>query len=132
VPTSTATERTANSGEPAVDGNPLFFPIDSDPFSASELTGAQIPALYDPAISWDLDATGNHRLHNFSFTSEVRYWFKYDATKSYQLDFVGDDDFWVFINRKLAVDLGGLHSATPGSVTLDACDRDQAGKHEAG
>jgi fibro-slime domain-containing protein len=103
-----------------VDGNPLFFPIDSDPFSASELTGAQIPALYDPAVSWDLDATGNRRLHNFSFTSEVRYWFKYDATKSYQLDFVGDDDFWVFINRKLAVDLGGLHSATPGSVTLDA------------
>ena len=110
-----------------VDGNPLFFPIDSDPFSASELTGAQIPALYDPAISWDLDATGNHRLHNFSFTSEVRYWFKYDATKSYQLDFVGDDDFWVFINRKLAVDLGGLHSATPGSVTLDAATATKLG-----
>jgi len=39
----------------------------------------------------------------FSFTSEVRYWFLYDKTKTYTLDFVGDDDVWVFINRKLAV-----------------------------
>jgi len=110
-----------------VDGNPLFFPIDSDPFSASELTGAQIPALYDPAVSWDLDATGKQRQHNFSFTSEVRYWFKYDSTKNYKLDFVGDDDFWVFINRKLAVDLGGLHTATAGSVTLDAATATKLG-----
>jgi len=43
-----------------VDGNPLFFPIDSDPFSAAELTGAQIPAFYDPSVPWDLDANGNN------------------------------------------------------------------------
>jgi fibro-slime domain-containing protein len=81
---------------------------------------------------YDVDANGNQRLHNFSFTSEVRYWFKYDSTKTYQLDFVGDDDFWVFINRNLAVDLGGLHSATPGSVTLDAATAAKLGNMQSG
>ena len=115
-----------------VDGNPLFFPVDSDPFSSGESTAAQIPAFYDPSVPYDLDASGRQRMHNFSFTSEVRYWFKYDSTKSYQLDFVGDDDFWVFINRKLAVDLGGLHSATPGSVTLDAATAAKLGNMQSG
>ena len=107
----------------SVDGNPLFFPVDSDTFSpASQLSGAQIPPLYDATASWpwDLDAAGNKRLHNFSFTSEVRYWFKYQAGQSYELDFTGDDDVWLFVNKKLAVDLGGIHTPVSGSVTLDA------------
>ncbi len=56
--------------------------------------------------------------HNFHFTSELRYWFTYKGGEV--LDFRGDDDVWVFVNGKLAVDLGGLHPATAGSVTLDA------------
>ncbi len=106
-----------------VDGNPLFFPVDDDNFTpASEREAAQIPPLYDATASWpyDLDASGNKRLHNFSFTSEVRYWFLYQKGKTYTLDFTGDDDVWVFINKKLAVDLGGIHTPVNGSVTLDA------------
>jgi len=106
-----------------VDGSPLFFPVDSDNFTpASERAAAQIPPFYDAMGTWpyDLDASGNKRLHNFSFTSEVRYWFKYEAGKTYQLNFVGDDDVWVFINKKLAVDLGGIHTPVSGSLTLDA------------
>jgi fibro-slime domain-containing protein len=105
------------------DGNPLFFPVDGDTFTpASELMAAQIPPYYDATASWpfDVDAAGIRRLHNFSFTSEVRYWFLYDKTKSYTLDFVGDDDVWVFINRKLAVDLGGIHPPVDGSIVIGA------------
>ena len=60
--------------------------------------------------------------HNYSFTSEVRYWFEYDGGET--LEFIGDDDVWVFVNGQLAVDLGGIHSASSGSVTLDAAARD--------
>jgi len=34
--------------------------------------------------------------------------------------FKGDDDLWVFINGKLALDLGGLQSSVEQSVNLDA------------
>jgi len=59
-------------------------------------------------------------MHNFGFTSEVRYWFVYDQSNSYRLDFFGSDDAWIFINRKLAVDLGGVHAPVEGWGTLAA------------
>ena len=113
-----------------VDGTPVFFPVDGDPFSKdTDMYVAQIPPSYDPAATWpkDVDASGNVILHNFSFTSEIRSWFRYEAGKPLQLDFVSGDDLWVFINKKLAVDLGGIHMPVGGSVTIDATSASKFG-----
>lgn len=122
VPKGGSYTATFQSG--TLDGTPVFFPIDADTFTpAAERSAATLAPPYDPNFS----AEAGGALHNFSFTSEVRYWFKYDATKTYTLDFTGDDDVWLFINKKLAVDLGGIHTPVQGSVTFGAGTPDKFG-----
>jgi fibro-slime domain-containing protein len=55
--------------------------------------------------------------HNFGFTTEVHTTFLYNGGETFS--FTGDDDLWVFINKKLAIDLGGLHSQQSATVDLD-------------
>lgn len=56
--------------------------------------------------------------HNFSFTTEAHAKFGYVAGQKFT--FTGDDDLWIFINNKLALDLGGLHSAFQATIDFDA------------
>ncbi len=55
--------------------------------------------------------------HNFSFCTELHTTFKYQS--GLKFDFWGDDDVWVFINRQLVVDLGGVHVSASAYVDLD-------------
>jgi len=58
--------------------------------------------------------------HNFSFTTELRYWFQYQGTE--QLKFTGDDDVWVFINGTMTVEMPGVHNRAVGTAILDAAN----------
>ncbi len=80
--------------------NPSFFPID----------GPAVPG----------DTFGHHpgQPHNYYFTVQIATTFTYVAGQSFS--FIGDDDLWVFIDKKLAIDLGGVHGPASGSVSLDS------------
>ncbi|MDX2010227.1 MAG: fibro-slime domain-containing protein [Myxococcaceae bacterium] len=83
-----------NAGGDLVFDSDAFFPIDGQGF-------------------------GNQgRANNFHFTTVIRSSFTYRGGERFT--FRGDDDVWIFVNRRLALDLGGLHPAVMGSIDFDA------------
>jgi fibro-slime domain-containing protein len=55
--------------------------------------------------------------HNYAFTTEIHTKFTYSGGETFT--FQGDDDVFVYINRHLAIDLGGIHAQQSKSVNLD-------------
>ena len=103
-----------------------FFPVDD--------LGWNVPTATNPPPQIGTEDDGTR--HNFSFTSELHYPFTYRANANPNVgprfDFVGDDDVWVFINGKLAVDIGGVHGAQPGTITLNAATASRFGLVDGG
>jgi len=79
--------------------NPNFFPIDD--------------------VDGKITGCGNEGFnHNFGFCMTVNNQFTYK--KGQIFNFKGDDDVWVFVNKKLAIDLGGPHPPREATVEIDA------------
>ncbi len=55
--------------------------------------------------------------HNFHFTSEFHTEFRYNGGELFR--FTGDDDVFVFVNGRLALDLGGVHVVQEAEIDLD-------------
>ncbi|MEM1353789.1 MAG: fibro-slime domain-containing protein [Planctomycetota bacterium] len=84
-----------------------FFPIDNQGWGLSQgpLRWAQV---------------GTHNYH-FTYELETNFTYTDPGERDYEMEFAftGDDDVWVFINGRLAVDLGGVHSQKSADVNLD-------------
>ena len=87
--------------------------IDLYPVSDGEFGSGTTPNVYDN-WSWDLRIKGDNNQF-FCMESHAKFTYREGAKFSIR----GDDDIWVFIDNKLAIDLGGMHLPAPGFVNLD-------------
>jgi fibro-slime domain-containing protein len=70
-------------------------------------------------IDGDLYGNPSGQSHNFGFTYELSTNFVYKRNSGQVFTFTGDDDVWVYIDGKLVVDIGGVHSAVSQTIDLD-------------
>ena len=109
----------------------------SIPFAITlEKSDPQRPNLYifaveKPAYFFPIDGLGwndtaidkNGKARNFYFTYQIATEFTFTPRSERNYDmvfrFTGDDDVWVYINGKLAVDIGGVHGQASKAVNLD-------------
>jgi fibro-slime domain-containing protein len=79
-------------------------------------------SVYDTNAFFPIDSKGfgntSGQAHNYHFTTEIHVKFKYEAGQKFT--FRGDDDLWIFVNGKLALDVGGQHQALKGVIDFDA------------
>ncbi len=95
-----------------------FFPIDDGtPYGSPSKTTFGNQALTNPPYNTPYpDPTSVN--HNYSFTFELHTVFTYHGGEVF--NFRGDDDVFVYVNHGLVINLGGIHSAEVGTVSIDS------------
>lgn len=87
--------------------------------SANPPNGSPAGFSKDPKGFFPIDELNTTtRPHNYSFTYEVVTYVEYAGGET--LTVKGDDDIFVFLNRQLVIDLGGIH--LPEEATIDFDD----------
>ena len=77
--------------------------------------------VFDDSSFFPIDGRGfetGSTSNNFHFTSEIHAEFRYKGGEVFT--FRGDDDLFVFVNDRLALDLGGVHTPEQGTIDFDA------------
>ncbi|MFO0860914.1 MAG: fibro-slime domain-containing protein [Phycisphaerales bacterium] len=79
-------------------------------------------------INGELFGNSPGQSKNFGFTFELDTEFTYKKGTGQTFTFTGDDDVWVYVNGKLVVDIGGVHSAVSQTIELDRIQGLEDGK----
>jgi fibro-slime domain-containing protein len=98
--------------DPSKPSDPNAYYYDSSTMGCG---AARCPGFF-PIDGQLLQNEGN--AHNYHMSFELHLEFKYHPGQVFK--FIGDDDIWVFIDNKLALDLGGIHNEVSGRITLDS------------
>jgi fibro-slime domain-containing protein len=67
----------------------------------------------------DGELLGNFGSHNYHFTYQIHATFGYTPGAGQTFSFSGDDDVWVFFDKKLGIDLGGVHGSAGAVINMD-------------
>ena len=112
--------------------------VDLYPTAAGEFASGSLPDIYD-GMYWEMRkgqsgtvgsesyTKDNPMLKNQHYCMEMRASFVYNGGERFHVR--GDDDIWVYMDKRLVIDLGGMHLAAPGYVLLDTMDLVQGNRY---